>query len=90
MKRVLGLQDHAIKDCTRAVQLNPEYLKAILRRAEIYEETDKLGRCGLLILGLRAFFLLTVVTIQYYKNLYTHTHIHIHIHKQGKGFLNNM
>ncbi len=56
MKRVLGLQDHAIKDCTRAVQLNPEYLKAILRRAEIYEETDKLGRCGLLILGLRAFF----------------------------------
>lgn len=42
MKRVLGLQDHAIQDCSRAVQLSPEYLKALLRRAEIYEETDKL------------------------------------------------
>jgi hypothetical protein len=33
-----------LKDCTRAIQLNPEYLKAILRRAEIYEETEKLGK----------------------------------------------
>jgi hypothetical protein len=35
---------HWLKDCTRAIQLNPEYLKAILRRAEIYEETEKLGK----------------------------------------------
>ena len=44
MKRKLGLQDHAVQDCTRAIQLNPDYLKAILRRAELYEETDKLGK----------------------------------------------
>jgi len=43
MKRVLGLNDHAVKNCTKAVELNPQYLKALLRRAEIYEETDKLG-----------------------------------------------
>jgi len=42
MKKVLGLNDHAIKNCTKAVELNPQYLKALLRRAEIYEETDKL------------------------------------------------
>lgn len=42
MKRVLGLNDHAIRNCTKAVELNPQYLKALLRRAEIYEETDKL------------------------------------------------
>ena len=43
MKRVLGLNDHAIKNCSKAIELNPQYLKALLRRAEIYEETDKLG-----------------------------------------------
>jgi len=42
MKRVLGLNDHAVKNCTKAVELNPQYLKALLRRAEIYEETEKL------------------------------------------------
>jgi len=42
MKRVLGLNDHAIKNCSKAIELNPQYLKALLRRAEIYEETDKL------------------------------------------------
>jgi len=42
MKRVLGLNDHAIKNCTKALELDPQYLKALLRRAEIYEETDKL------------------------------------------------
>jgi hypothetical protein len=35
---------HWLKDCSRAIQLNPEYLKAILRRAEIFEETEKLGK----------------------------------------------
>lgn len=32
----------AIKDCTKAVELNPQYLKALLRRAELYEKTEKL------------------------------------------------
>ena len=44
MKRVMGLNDLAIKNCTKAIELNPQYLKALLRRAEIYEETDKLGK----------------------------------------------
>lgn len=42
MKRVLGLNDQAVRNCSRAVELDPAYLKALLRRAEIYEETDKL------------------------------------------------
>lgn len=42
MKKVLGLPDQAATNCTRAIELNPTYLKALLRRAEIYEETDKL------------------------------------------------
>lgn len=42
MKRMMGLTDHAIKNCTKAIELNPQYLKALLRRAEIFEETDKL------------------------------------------------
>jgi len=42
MKKVLGLHDQAIRNCTKAIELNPTYLKALLRRAEIYEETDKL------------------------------------------------
>jgi len=42
MKKVLGLNDHAIKNCSKAIELNPTYLKAILRRAEIYDETEKL------------------------------------------------
>ena len=37
-----------IKNCTKAVERNPQYLKALLRRAEIFEETDKLGNLGLL------------------------------------------
>ena len=32
----------AIDDCTKAVELNPNYLKALLRRAELYEKTEKL------------------------------------------------
>jgi len=42
MKKVLGLNDQAVKNCSKAIELDPSYLKAILRRAEIYEETDKL------------------------------------------------
>merc|ERR1712113_764572 len=42
MKRSMGLNDLAIKNCSKAIELNPNYLKALLRRAEIYEETEKL------------------------------------------------
>ncbi|XP_068600108.1 tetratricopeptide repeat protein 1 [Brachionichthys hirsutus] len=37
-----GSQDQAISDCTRAIELNPDYLRALLRRAELYEQTEKL------------------------------------------------
>ena len=46
MKKVMSLNDHAVKNCSKAIELNPNYLKALLRRAEIYEETDKLGKYG--------------------------------------------
>ncbi|XP_025096583.1 tetratricopeptide repeat protein 1-like [Pomacea canaliculata] len=32
----------AITDCTHAIDLHPHYLKAILRRAELYQKSDKL------------------------------------------------
>lgn len=38
----LDMKDKAIADCSRAIELNPEYVRAILRRAELYEKTDKL------------------------------------------------
>ncbi|MBN3301183.1 TTC1 protein, partial [Amia calva] len=38
----LDKKEKAIADCTRALELNPEYLRARLRRAELYERTDKL------------------------------------------------
>ncbi|XP_029030118.1 tetratricopeptide repeat protein 1 [Betta splendens] len=38
----LDLKDQAISDCTRAIELNSDYLRALLRRAELYEQTDKL------------------------------------------------
>ncbi|XP_072041709.1 uncharacterized protein [Amphiura filiformis] len=34
--------DDAIQDCTKALYLNPVYLKVYLRRAQVYELTDKL------------------------------------------------
>jgi len=42
MNKVLGHKDKAIKNCNQAIKLHPEYLKAILRRAELFEETEKL------------------------------------------------
>lgn len=42
MKKALGFNQHAIDNCTKAIELNPVYLKALLRRAQLYEETDKL------------------------------------------------
>ncbi|XP_006165127.1 tetratricopeptide repeat protein 1 [Tupaia chinensis] len=35
-------KETAISDCSKAIQLNPSYIRAILRRAELYEKTDKL------------------------------------------------
>ncbi|XP_007077663.1 tetratricopeptide repeat protein 1 [Panthera tigris] len=35
-------KEMAIGDCNKAIQLNPSYIRAILRRAELYEKTDKL------------------------------------------------
>ncbi|CAJ1063158.1 tetratricopeptide repeat protein 1 isoform X1 [Xyrichtys novacula] len=37
-----GLKDQAIADCSKAIELNPDYVRALLRRAELYEQTDKL------------------------------------------------
>lgn len=34
--------DEAIKDCSKAIDLHPHYLKAVLRRAELYEKVEKL------------------------------------------------
>ncbi|XP_076606984.1 tetratricopeptide repeat protein 1 [Chaetodon auriga] len=38
----LDLKEKAISDCTRAIELNPDYVRALLRRAELYEQTEKL------------------------------------------------
>ncbi|XP_014889788.1 tetratricopeptide repeat protein 1 [Poecilia latipinna] len=38
----LELKDEAISDCSRAIDLDPEYLRALLRRAELYEKSEKL------------------------------------------------
>ncbi|XP_029283475.1 tetratricopeptide repeat protein 1-like [Cottoperca gobio] len=38
----LDLKDQAISDCTRAIELNPDYVRALLRRADLHEQTEKL------------------------------------------------
>ncbi|XP_004076693.1 tetratricopeptide repeat protein 1 [Oryzias latipes] len=38
----LDMKDQAISDCSRAIDLDPDYLRALLRRAELYEQTEKL------------------------------------------------
>ncbi|KAJ4450728.1 tetratricopeptide repeat protein 1-like [Periplaneta americana] len=38
----LDLKPSAVEDCTKAIELNSEYLKAYVRRAQLYEETEKL------------------------------------------------
>ncbi|XP_042355939.1 tetratricopeptide repeat protein 1-like [Plectropomus leopardus] len=35
-------KDQAIFDCSTAIKLNPDYVRALLRRAELYEQTEKL------------------------------------------------
>lgn len=32
----------AVKDCSKALDLHPHYMKALMRRAELYEKTEKL------------------------------------------------
>ncbi|KAG5681924.1 hypothetical protein PVAND_011327 [Polypedilum vanderplanki] len=38
----LGLKSSAIDDCTKSIEFNPKYVKVLLRRAALYEETNKL------------------------------------------------
>ncbi|XP_078087296.1 tetratricopeptide repeat protein 1 [Mustelus asterias] len=38
----LDNKEEAISDSTKAIELNPNYIRAILRRAELYEKTEKL------------------------------------------------
>ncbi|XP_059206893.1 tetratricopeptide repeat protein 1 [Centropristis striata] len=38
----LDLKQQAISDCSRAIELNPDYVRALLRRAELHEQTEKL------------------------------------------------
>ncbi|CAG9574231.1 unnamed protein product [Danaus chrysippus] len=44
-KMKLEKYKQAIKDCTKAVELDDTYLKAYYRRAQSYEATDKLDEC---------------------------------------------
>ena len=39
-----GQKESAVKDCTKAIDLNPAYVKALLRRAKLYEELEQLDR----------------------------------------------
>lgn len=41
-KAKLDRKASALEDCSKALEYNPNYLKAMLRRASLYEETDKL------------------------------------------------
>ncbi|KAL4231322.1 cytochrome c oxidase subunit 1 [Mactra antiquata] len=34
--------ESSIQDCSKALDLHPQYMKALMRRAELYEKTDKL------------------------------------------------
>lgn len=38
----LELAEAAIEDCSKALELDPGYLKALLRRAQLYDSTEKL------------------------------------------------
>ena len=44
IKRSLGLTEHAVANCTKALQLNPKYLKVILRQGQILSESGRLGK----------------------------------------------
>ena len=36
-----GLPESAVEDCNESLSLRPDYLKALARRAQLHEETDK-------------------------------------------------
>ncbi|XP_077448694.1 tetratricopeptide repeat protein 1 [Stigmatopora argus] len=40
----LERKEDGIADCSRALELNPDYVKALLRRAELYEQTEQLEK----------------------------------------------
>ncbi|XP_050293749.1 tetratricopeptide repeat protein 1 isoform X3 [Anthonomus grandis grandis] len=41
-KAKLDRKESAIEDCTKAIELNSTYVRAYLRRAKLYEDSDKL------------------------------------------------
>lgn len=41
-KMHLERKQTALDDCTKSIDLNPQYVRAYVRRAKLYEETDKL------------------------------------------------
>ncbi len=34
-------KESAIEDCTRAIELKPDYVKALVRRGQAYEDSDR-------------------------------------------------
>jgi len=40
--QLLDYKESALEDCSKALELNPNYIRAYLRRAKLYEETEKL------------------------------------------------
>ena len=42
MKKVMGQLEEAIRNCTKSIELNPMYVKVLLRRGEIYMTTSQL------------------------------------------------
>ena len=36
-----GTRESALEDCTSAIELNPNYVKALSRRGQLYEDLDK-------------------------------------------------
>ncbi|XP_077596569.1 tetratricopeptide repeat protein 1 [Stigmatopora nigra] len=40
----LERKEDGIADCSKALELNPDYVKALLRRAELYEQTEQLEK----------------------------------------------
>uniref|UniRef100_A0A0V0G5W1 Putative tetratricopeptide repeat protein n=1 Tax=Triatoma dimidiata TaxID=72491 RepID=A0A0V0G5W1_TRIDM len=38
----INLTESAVDDCGKAIELDPDYVKALMRRAQLYEKTDKL------------------------------------------------
>ena len=37
----MGQKENAIEECSEAIELKPDYVKALLWRASIFEESDK-------------------------------------------------